>query len=69
MSNKENRFKTIIKEFNAFENTSHINAKTLLNEDTLFNDYSHLNNDGRVKFTKWLSDHLKFNEFLENKAL
>ena len=69
MSNKENKFKTIIKEFNAFENTSHINAKTLLNEDNLFDDYSHLNNDGRIKFTKWLSNHLKFNEFLENKAL
>ena len=69
MSNKENRFKTILKEFNAFENTSHINAKTLFNEDTLFVDYSHLNNDGRIKFTKWLSKHLKFNEFLENKAV
>tara|TARA_B100001093_G_scaffold249770_1_gene239171 strand:+ start:3149 stop:4090 length:942 start_codon:yes stop_codon:yes gene_type:complete len=69
MSNKENRFKTILKEFNAFENTSHINAKTLFNEDTLFADYSHLNNDGRVKFTKWLIKHLKFNKFLENKSV
>ena len=69
MRNKENRFKTIIKEFNSFENTSHINAKTLFIEDSLFTDYSHLNNDGRVKFTKWLSKHIKFNEFIENKAV
>ncbi len=69
MSNKENRFEAILKEFNAFENTSHINAKKLFNEDTLFVDYSHLNNDGRVKFTKWLNNQIKFDEFLEDKTL